>query len=121
MKPNPGILTAMLLFLGFLFPGCIAIDTLPQLEITVLDDSGKAVPGAYVALFDSNDDWNQRSIPVLVWRKTDDVGKVLFIDLETKGYFIYARFENRDNSLSEIATAAPLELNRKHQIIVHIR
>lgn len=101
--------------------GCIKFDTLPQLEILVLDEKGASVPGAYVALFESAGEWNSRENPVQVWRRTDSGGKVMFVDLKEITYFVYARFDGKDNSVDEISVPAPLQVNQRAKIVIHVR
>lgn len=115
------ILGSSALLLALLLPGCVKIDTLPQLEILVLEQNDAFVSGAYVALFESVDEWNNRSNPAQVWRNTDAEGKVLFVDLKEIDYFIYVRYDGKDNSLGEMSTDKPLKMNQRDKIIIHIR
>lgn len=115
------ILGSMILGLALVPYGCIKVDTPAQLEISVLDDTGASVSGAYVALFDSNEEWNSRNNPVQVWRQTDSDGKVVFVDLKEITYYIYARFDGKDNSVGEISTMEKLQVNQRGKIFVHIR
>jgi hypothetical protein len=105
----------------FTFHGCVKIDTLPQLEVNVLDENGTKISGANVAIFTSLDEWNKRINPVQVWRKTDTGGKVLFIDLDEIKYFIYVRYDGKDNSLTEVSTEEALTINQRDRITIHIR
>ncbi len=100
---------------------CAKFDTLPQLEIQVVDETGAYVSGAFVSLFDTADEWSKRKNPLQVWRKTDSEGKVLFTDLHEIEYFVYVRFDGKDNSLDEISTMAPLTINKRKIITIHIR
>lgn len=109
------------LILAWVPYACARVDTLPQLEILVLDEKNEAIPGAYVALFDTADEWNSRMNPVQVWRRTDSEGKVWFIDLREIAYYIYARFDGRDNSVGEISTAEELQMNKKSVVIIHLK
>lgn len=109
------------LCLALTFYGCVQVDTLPQLEIQVMDESGANVSGAYVALFDSADEWNKRENPVQVWRQTGSDGKVVFVDLKEISYYIYVRYDKKDNSLDEVSTLESLRMNQRDQIIIHIR
>ncbi len=115
------LLASVLMGLILLADGCIKVDTLPQLEILVLDEKGDEVEAAYVALFDSEAEWNKRENPVQVWRQTDADGKVLFVDLKEITYFVYVRFDGKDNSVEEVSTTEPLALNQRNKIIIHIR
>ena len=115
------ILGSMVLVLALVFDGCIKVDTPAQLEISVIDDTGAGASGAYVALFDSYEEWNNRANPVQVWRQTDSAGKVVFVDLKEITYFIYARIDGKDNSIGEISIVEPLQVNRRDQIVVHVR
>lgn len=115
------ILGYLLLSLPLLSNGCFKADTLPQLEIQVVDESGTVIAGAYVGLFENSDEWAARENPLQVWRRSDSSGKVLFVDLKEIPYFIYVRFEGKDNSLNEISTPEPLQVNQRERITVHIR
>jgi hypothetical protein len=111
----------ILVTLLIMFDGCKKIDTLPQLQVIVLDDLGARIPGAYVALFDSAEDWNARNNPVQVWRQSDSEGKVVFMDLKEITYYIYARYDGKDNTVDEISTMEPLRVNQRSNIMVHVR
>lgn len=115
------ILFSFALAMAFLFPGCMKFDTPPQLEIQVLDETGGIVPGAYVGLFDSPEEWINRDNPIQVWRKTGADGKVLFVDLAEIRYYVYVRFDGKDNSLDQFSTFVSLSVNKRHTITVHIR
>ncbi len=115
------IIVAIALIAGLLNTGCIKIETLPQLEIQVVDETGAIVSGASVALFDSSDEWNKRINPVQVWRQTDTSGKVLFVDLKEIKYFVYVRYDGKDNSVDEVSTDVALEVNTKKVMTIHIR
>ena len=118
---NLYIIVAIALIAGLLNTGCIKIETLPQLEIQVVDETGAIVSGASVALFDSSDEWNKRINPVQVWRQTDTSGKVLFVDLKEIKYFVYVRYDGKDNSVDEVSTDVALEVNTKKVMTIHIR
>ena len=115
------IFCSMVISLAFVHYGCSKVDTLPQLEIQVLDEKGANISGAYVALFDNADEWNSRINPVQVWRQTDSNGKVVFVDLKEITYYFYIRFDGQDNSVGEVSTKEPLQLNQRNKIVVHIR
>ena len=115
------ILASIALMFALMIQGCAKFETLPQLEIQVVDENGAKVPGAYVALFNSADEWAWRSNPLQVWRKTDAEGKVLFVDLREIEYFVYVRFDGKDNSMDEISTNAALALNTRKVITIHVR
>src|SRR5450759_2523557 len=97
------ILSSMVISMAFVHYGCSKVDTLPQLEIQVLDEKGANISGAYVALFDSADEWNKRINPMQVWRQTDLNGKVVFVDLKEITYYFYVRFDGKDNSVGEVS------------------
>ncbi len=103
------------------FQGCFKLDSGPRLEILVVDQLENPVPGAYVALFETESEWSSRKNPVQVWRKTDAAGKVLFADLREIKYWIYARSGSLDNSLGEINTIEGLQNNKIASIVVHVR
>ena len=109
------------LCLVLFLPACFKLDTEPQLLIRVLDEKGAGVSGAYVALFENQDEWSKRINPVQVWRRTDPEGRVIFEGLQPAIYYIYARYDGKDNSTGEIATHEALRENFRHNIIVHIR
>ncbi|MDD4644985.1 MAG: hypothetical protein PHY99_03255 [Bacteroidales bacterium] len=115
------ILWGMGLGLAVIFCGCSKIDTLPQLEIMVVDENEAVVPGVTVGLFDNEVAWTKRENPVQVWRQTGIEGKVVFTDLKEVSYYIYARLEEKDNSMDEILTTEQLRLNQKNKIVIHIR
>jgi len=109
------------LCLAFTFSGCVKVDTLPQLDIQVVDQNGTLISGASVALFANQEEWSKRDNPVQVWRTTGADGHVTFIDLEELSYYVYVRYDGKDNSLDEVKTTEPLQMNQRDQILVHIR
>jgi len=117
------IYLTLLLFIPILtgITGCGKMDTLPQLVISVYNENGELVKGAFVALFDSPEEWYNRNNPVQVWRRTGDDGKVIFVDLKEITYYFYARFDGKDNSVGEISTQEPLQMNQRTIISVHIK
>ena len=114
-------MASLAICLAFMLPGCVKVDTLPQLEILVLDEAGASISGAFVTLFDNAEEWNIRKNPVQVWRRTDSEGKVIFVDLKEITYYIYARFNGKDNSVGEVFTAEALKVNQRSMIVIHIR
>lgn len=110
-----------MVILALFLAGCMKFDTLPQLEIAVQDEQGAGVPGAYVGLFDSAEEWNRLVNPVQAWRRTGSDGKVLFVDLREITYYIYVRFDGKDNSLGEVSTADSLQMNQRSKIIIQVR
>jgi len=115
------ILWCLGLGLAVVLCGCGKIDTLPQLEILVVDENDIFVPGVTVGLFDSEVEWTNRENPVQAWRQTGIDGKVVFTDLNEVSYYIYARLEGRDNSMDEILATEKLRMNQKNKIVIHIR
>lgn len=109
------------LLLAFMVVSCIKTETLPQLEIVVLNESGAKVTGAMVALFDNQEEWSKMKNPVQAWRMTDADGKVVFVDLKEIIYYIYVRYDGKDNIIDEISTAQPLQMNKKNIIVIHVR
>lgn len=121
MRRRPYMIWLLSFCLVLLLDACIKVDTLPQLEILVLDEQGSIVTGAYVALFENAGEWETRKNPVQVWRRTGTDGKVLFVDLDEATYYVYARYDGKDNSVDEAATLETLQLNQKSRIIIHLR
>jgi hypothetical protein len=120
-KRKNGLLSLLTLLLLGIFSGCLKFDTPPQLEVIVLDSNDSGVTGAYVALFESETEWEKRINPVQAWRRTDNDGAALFNDLKENKYYVYARFNGLDNSFNGYATVEPLVLNQVRSIIIHIR
>lgn len=92
----------IILVIVFSFSGCIKPDISPRLEIRVSNESGDAVEGAYVSLYENIDEWGMHNNPVQVWKETDVEGKVLFIGLSEIVYYFYILKDNMDNSDSYI-------------------
>jgi hypothetical protein len=116
---NLAAFTVLLLVL--MLPGCYKPDTLPQLELLVVDENGDRVVGAYVAIFDTSEEWNKRVNPVQVWRRTNAEGIVSFVDLREIPYYFYVRYDGKDNSTDEISTRDSLVMNQRSKITVQIR
>ena len=115
------IFASFAICLALMLQGCVKVDSLPQLEILVVDETGACVSGAYVSLFDSSEEWSSRKNPVQVWRRTDSDGKVVFVDLKEITYYIYARFDGKDNSVGEVFTAEALQVNQRSMTVIRIR
>jgi hypothetical protein len=114
-------LFSLVLIVAVLLQGCLKFDNLPQLEIHVIDENGTSISGAYVALFDSAEEWSTRKNPVQVWRQTDSGGQVVFFDLKEITYYIYVRFDGKDNSVGGIFTAKVLQVNQRNKVVIGIR
>jgi len=99
---------------------CSKPDTLPQLEISVVNMEGQPVPQVMVGLFDNLEEWSMMENPVQVWRETGQDGKVLFMDLQEKIYFYYADGDSLSNIGHEIQLRESLNVNEIRQVIVSI-
>ena len=100
---------------------CSKIDSLPQLEITVLSESGNPVPGIPVAIFEDQREWSMLENPVQAWRETDQEGKVLFTDLMEMEYYFYADGGSLNNLGDKIRIMERLKLNEKRKITIVIK
>ena len=45
----------------------------------------------------------------------------MFVDLQEIEYYVYVRFDGKDNSLDDISTFEPLTVNKRKVMTVHIR
>lgn len=99
---------------------CIKVDTPPAIEITVLDSFNNVVSDALVAIFDNQDEWAMRENPLQVWKKTDINGKVLFLNLQERNYYVFAEKGNLSNLKTEILTNNKLLVNQIQSLRIHI-
>ena len=110
----------ILLAVPIYFSGCAKIDTLPMLEITVIDGNGGDVEGALIGLSDDMDEWSMIENPVQAWKETDINGKVLFRDLKEEVYYFYADGDSLNNLGNEMMLKVPLKLNEIRKITITI-
>lgn len=98
----------------------VFIDNPPQLEITVLDESGNRVQDANVTLYGSEEDWKAKST-ALQSELTNSQGVVLFENLEEQIYFFYAQKDKLSNEESISALDKELQFNIKALITTIIK
>lgn len=75
-----------------------------QLRLTILDELGNLVEGADVTLYNSDEDYRQEQNPVMEKQVTDSKGRVKFIGLEPKVYYVLAEKEDKDNAGAGVQT-----------------
>ncbi len=90
-----------------------------QLMVTVRNDLGNIEQGAEVTLYGSIDDYNNEKNAIGP-NKTNAKGKVRFIDLEQKAYYIVAKKGDKDNFLAGEKTDV-LKSGRINQVTVIIQ
>lgn len=103
-----------------LLSGCLKIDTPPALEIQVLDSFNNPVKNAVVGLFDNQEEWGMLENPIQVWRTTDQQGRVRFLNLLEKKYYIFAEKGALNNLKTEIVISDKLLRNELRLITIHI-
>lgn len=86
--------------------------------ITILDELGNPSAGAYVALYETESDYNNDTNPVQGIKQADNSGKVTFSPLEPAMYWIRAANVDRNNSGGANHTAKPLNANTENLITV---
>ena len=112
---------ALVLFIGVMgMQSCTKIDTLPMLEIKVVDQNNEIVPGILIGLFDSKEQWSMKENPLQTWRETSIYGEALFIHLKEQIYYIYADGDSISNIGHEIKILEPLKRNEKSQITITV-
>ncbi len=99
---------------------CTKIDTLPMLEIKVVDIDSQIVPGILIGLFDSQEEWSMHENPLQAWRETNIYGEALFIHLKEQIYYIYVDGDSISNIGHEIKLLEPLKMNEKSQITITV-
>ncbi len=99
---------------------CTKIDSLPMLEIEVLNVQNEPVPGVLMGLFESQEEWSMHENPLQTWRETDHNGTVRYDHLKEAVYYIYADGDSVSNVGHEIKLSEPLRLNEKRQISITI-
>ena len=99
---------------------CTKLDTLPMLEIKVVDIDNQIVPGILIGLFDSQEEWSMHENPLQAWRETNIYGEALFIHLKEQIYYIYVDGDSVSNIGHEIKLLEPLKMNEKSQITITV-
>jgi len=108
------ILTLILLVSSLLY-GCdyfisIEEDNKPQLEIHVFSNDSLLIAGAYVQLFQSLDDWYNKS-HLIDSTYTNQDGVALFKELEETVYYFYVTKDSMDNTQGIVYFENPLKKN----------
>ena len=85
-------------------------DTLPQLEIIVVNATGGIVSGAEVQLYLTQEDWNAEE-NIVANSMTDANGSVLFSELEERIYYFYVSKDDKDNVQGISYFENPLKIN----------
>lgn len=96
---------------GLFFNGCQKTEhkeMAPQLKIVVKNASAAVVNGAEVKLFSNVTDF-QQDTNIINTAVTNELGAVLFTDLEEIQYYFTAEFEGKTNHFGVAATTEPLE------------
>lgn len=75
-----------------------------QLRLTILDELGNLVEGADVTLYNSDEDYRKEQNPVMEKQVTDSKGRVKFVGLEPKVYYVLAEKEDKDNAGAGVQT-----------------
>ena len=96
------------------------VDNAPQLEVTVLDESGSRVQQANVILYGSEMDWRNQSNP-LQSKLTNSLGVVLFENLEEQVYYFYAQKYELSNQESISVLDKELQINVKALVTTVIK
>ncbi len=103
-----------------LVSSCIKIDVPPSLEILVVDEFNNPIDQALVGLFESVDEWGMKENPVQAWKKTQDDGKVIFVELLEMNYYVVVEKGKLNNLRNEIRTTEVLKDNRITTLVIHI-
>ena len=116
---NIFVIPVMFLLLSFVGPQSSLQILKTQLVVTVLDDLGNIEKGARVTLYENEEDYNKLQNPVLPSELTNEKGKVRFIGLKPKPYYVAAKKGANDNFLRGEKTKALLKgkLNKINVII----
>ena len=69
-----------------------------SLRLTILDELGNPVEGAKVTLYNNQEDYRQEKNPVSETQSTDKKGRVKFLGLEPKVYFVDAKKGDMSNA-----------------------
>ncbi|MCK5821088.1 MAG: hypothetical protein KAH17_04350 [Bacteroidales bacterium] len=100
--------------------GCIKVDTPPALELIVIDQYNNPVGEVLLALFDTQEEWAMQENPLQAWKISDANGRVMFVNLQERNYFIFAEKDKLNNLKNEITTSDILLNNQIRQIRIHI-
>ncbi len=90
-----------------------------NLRITIQDDLGNIQEGAFVTLYDNNEDYRSSENPVAGPKETDKRGRVTFKGLEAKTYYVNASKGDMNNNMLGVQTDTLVEgkLNRTAIVI----
>ena len=89
-----------------------------SLKVLVLDELGNPVKGAEVSLFINEDDYRAGE-NLIMKKKTDDKGEVVFKKLDVIQYFVHADFEGKTNVGGGVQTEKLVEgrINKVNTIV----
>lgn len=110
------LITTIILLLN----SCIMIDEPPSIEIKVVDEFNNPVDQALVGVFQNFDEWGMKENPIQAWKKTQDDGKVIFVELLKMNYYIVVEKGKLNNLRNEIRTTEALTENRITKLVIHI-
>ena len=91
-----------------------------SLEITIRDRLGNTVEGVKVKLYNTYDDFNNDENFIGEPQQTDQKGRVLIKDLQSKPYYISA-VKGDDNNYGDGEMVDKLIENRKNKVTIIIR
>jgi hypothetical protein len=111
---------ALILFGLYGLTSCTKIDSLPMLEIEVVNTLNEPVPGVLLGLFESQEEWSMKENPLQAWRETDVKGTARYIHLKEAIYFFHADGDSISNIGHEIKLLKPLELNENRKITITV-
>ena len=100
---------------------CVKPDDAPRLEITVYNEAGDQVEGAYVSLYENIDEWGMENNPVQVWKKTNAEGKVIFIGLREIVYYFVVKKDQMNNSGTQVCLVSKLKMNEFMKVNIDIK
>lgn len=95
-------------------------DVLPQLKFEVLTNTGIPVSGAYVYLYEYEDDWKENINPVKKGQ-TDIHGNLVIIGLNEEAYYFYIEKGTMTNLYDVSQLEKPLKKNTIASIRVVIK
>jgi len=103
-----------------LLSSCIKIDVPPSIEIHVVDEFSNPIDQAFVGIFQNVDEWGMKENPVQAWKKTQEDGTVIFVELLEMNYYVVVEKGKLNNLRNEIRTTEVLKENRITKLVIHI-
>jgi hypothetical protein len=114
------IITVLVFLISFL--GCTKdeyVQPAPQLQIQVISKYLVPVQGANVTLYNTEENLYHQADPIKNLQ-TNEVGQVLFEDLEEQRYYFFVEKDGLNNTSDVASTKNPVQTGQRFEVVVKI-